>query len=568
MKAILALVTLGASTVVLHAQEKADVSLNERVLVVYNSAGDDSLKVAKYYQEKRSIPKENICKIDTDQEVITDGRRFEPEVKKRVRACLEKLGKQKILYIVMAYQTPYAVEFAGRRQAVDQMLADIWDEYTGAQTLGREAGDHPYFGRAESQGNVYEPFESLAQYRGRPQAKTIYSVWRLEGPSADVAKSLVDKALFAESHGLKGKAYFDIRGSIDSYVDNGYGAGEWDIYRASRMARAAGFDTTLDDKPTEFGSAPSQLKCDNVALYAGWYSLSYNDAFSWSPGAIGFHLDSASAVNPRQPASWVAGALRTGITVTSGAVAEPFLEGLVHPDQVLRYLFQGANVGDATLRGTRWLKWMIVNVGDPLYKPFPGGASPNGSLIHQETWFGISPNTLVGGSTVRAQFQFVEKRDRPVPVIFKSSHPDLVTLPTNATLPPAANGAQFPIVVKAPDQPANIVITISAGNETISNTLIVYPLLADLTLSQPAMKSEGSVTGTVTLVAPASEHGVTVKLTSSQPAAVLPAELTIPAGARKGTFSISGKTVKADVTATITAKIDNASKAAQLKITP
>jgi uncharacterized protein (TIGR03790 family) len=86
----------------------------------------------------------------------------------------------------------------------------------------------------------------------------------------------------------------------------------------------------------------------------------YNDAFTWNPGAIGFHLDSASATSPRGAGNWSGGALIKGITVTSGAVAEPFLEGLAHPDQVFLYLFQGANLADAFLRSTRWLKWMIL----------------------------------------------------------------------------------------------------------------------------------------------------------------------------------------------------------------
>jgi hypothetical protein len=211
---------------------------------------------------------------------------------------------------------------------------------------------------------------------------------------------------------------------------------------------------------------------------------------------------------------------------------------------------------------------MILNLGDPLYKPFPNGVAPYNSATRQESWFGISPNNLVGSGTVRAQFALAEKRDKTVPVIFKATYPDLVTLPTGASIPPTSNGAQFQIAVKAPEQPVSVNIAIMAGNETVSNTLNVYPVLADLTLSQPGMKGDGSVTGTVTLFVPAKEPGLTVKLSSNQPEAVVPGELKIPAGEMKATFSISGKAVKSEVTATITAKLDNASKTAQLKITP
>ena len=106
------------------------------------------------------------------------------------------------------------------------------------------------------------------------------------------------------------------------------------------------------------------------------------------------------------------------------------------------------------------------------------------------------------------------------------------------------------------------------AGETLTNTLNLYPLLMDLTLSQPAMKSDATITGTVTLYIPAHEQGVTVKLSSNHTEADVPAELKIPAGATKASFPIVTKEVKAELTATITASIDGASKAVQLKITP
>jgi hypothetical protein len=72
--------------------------------------------------------------------------------------------------------------------------------------------------------------------------------------------------------------------------------------------------------------------------------------------------------------SWSANALQRGITVTAGAVDEPYLTGLPHPAGVFRNLFEGATVGDAFLRNTAMLNWQIMNLGDPLYTPFPGGA--------------------------------------------------------------------------------------------------------------------------------------------------------------------------------------------------
>jgi hypothetical protein len=99
------------------------------------------------------------------------------------------------------------------------------------------------------------------------------------------------------------------------------------------------------------GSAPAPVRCDDAALYAGWYSVDhYYDCVLMAPGAIGIHLESYSALNPREGTNWMANALLKRITVTSGAVAEPYLWNLPHPDQLLLYLFQGVNAGDAMLR--------------------------------------------------------------------------------------------------------------------------------------------------------------------------------------------------------------------------
>jgi len=567
-KKILLLATCAAARL-LQGQTAVTAPLNERVMVVYNVAADNSRAVAKYYMEKRSIPKENLCKIDVEGEGITTPEQYEAEVKKPIRSCLTKIGKQKILYVVMSYQTPYGAIMGDHSLAVDQLISDIWDEYAGPRAVGRESGNQPYFAEAQSEGNAYASFISFAKYRDQPSAKTIYSVWRLDGATADIAKGLVDKALYAEANGLKGKAYFDLSAPVAGTPDTGYGAGGWDIYRASVFARKAGFDTTLDEKQTEFGTPPSPLMCENAALYAGWYSLQhYNDAFSWVPGAIGFHLDSASATNPRMANNWSGGALLKGITVTSGSVTEPFLEGLVHPDQIFLDLFQGANVGDAVVRATRWLKWMILNFGDPLYRPFKEGVGPYVSATYHDTWFGIMPNALVGGGSTVGTVALSEPASKSLPVTFKSSVPALITLPGDSMIAAAGSGARFSIVAKAPKELTSVTISVTVGSETLENTLTLYPLLLSITLGQPSIKSDGTTTGTVALYSAAHAEGLTVRLSSSNPEAIVPTELKMPAGAIRATFPISAKTVKAETTTTITATIDGASQTAQLKITP
>lgn len=354
---------------------------NERVLVVYNAFSKDSRQVARHYAQARHIPEANLCSLRPVEfnaataapVVYLAYEDFEREVLKPIRKCLARAGKQKILYIVLTYDTPFRLRAApeGWGVALDSYLVDPWSEGQ------RSPKPNPYYEPFFNQEGKYAAFVPLEEYRQRPEAKSLYSVWRLDAATPQLASSLVDKALEAEHKGLKGIACFDRREGGDDMkgVQNvNYGAGEWDLFRAAQFAREAGFEVLEDSHPQEFGTAPAPARCDGAALYSGWYSLDhYNDVFGWNVGAIGFHLDSASAANPRGGPNWSANALARGITVTSGAVNEPYLNNLPHPAGVFRNLFEGASVGDAFLRNTEMLNWQIMNLGDPLYTPFPGG---------------------------------------------------------------------------------------------------------------------------------------------------------------------------------------------------
>lgn len=352
--------------------------LAARVLVVYNAGLRDSPSVAKDYAKLRSVPERNLCPITPPNDTALDIAEFEKTVKQPVRACLEKAGAREILYIVLSYRTPFRViEPDGKvNLALDSLLSDVWDEVVPQPFPERNLSVHPYFALDHSKANRYEAFLPLSEFRARDNAPRLYSVWRLDAPTETLAAGLVRKALTAErAGGPKGRGCFDRNsGPLNDAEDRGYPAGEWDIERAAGFARAAGWEVTLDENKEEFGTPPAPARCEDAVFYAGWYSLNnYNDAFSWANGAIGIHLDSLSALHPRSGKNWAANALAHGIAVTSGAIDEPYLNALPHPDGILRNLMQGANVGDAFLRNTMSVKWRIIHLGDPLYRPFQHG---------------------------------------------------------------------------------------------------------------------------------------------------------------------------------------------------
>ena len=333
-------------------QDAHSLPLNDRVLVVYNSWTKQSKQVADHYISKRNIPAANLCALkiddaDSQNYQIVARADVEKKVMEPIKKCLEKVGRQRILYIVLTYQTPFLInhQTKGYGIAIDQFIAEIWSDWSD----GREP--NPY--NQLVTGRTVPRYTPFADFRDKPDAPLIYSVWRLDGKNEQAAIALVDKALEAESSGLKGQVCIDRRHG-DNWTlipEIGYGIGEWSLHRAADASRQAGFNVVEDSNDEEFGTAPAPLRCDNTSLYAGWYSLKhYNDAFTWNVGAIGIHLDSSSAENPRMGDSWVANALAKGITVTAGAVNEPYLQGLPSPDVIFSAVYEGANVGDAFLR--------------------------------------------------------------------------------------------------------------------------------------------------------------------------------------------------------------------------
>lgn len=368
---ILSRITLTAVFVALQAQP---VSRASQVLVVYNTMYPESKAVADYYIAQRRIPSANKCAIDAEAPgpngyIFGGLAGYRERIKAPIQKCLTRIGKDNIVYIVFSYMTPFKVfddAFAGQRQirAIDSLVADVWNTNETAQS------PNPYFRRDPATVSSRAPFQTLQEFRQAHPEKAIYSVWRLDAASAAIAKGLVDKATAAVAKGISGRGCFDRR-YPDPRADAVYGVGDWDIQRSADLVVAAGFPVTLDVNDAEFGAGPAPLRCEDAAFYGGWYSYGhYNDAFSWAPGAMGWHLDSASLTDPHDTKNWSGGALASGITVTTGVVEEPYLENIPHLDSFFKAVLEGATVGDAMFRSTASLNWMNINVGDPLYAPF------------------------------------------------------------------------------------------------------------------------------------------------------------------------------------------------------
>ena len=542
-------------------------SPHPEVLVVYNSNVADSLAVANHYMTQRNIPTSNLCVTAPPSTNYLSLSDYTTYVKTPVQNCLNALGEKTILYIVMSYMTPFQV-VAGPMgtAALDSYLADIWDKYASQPFLTIPNLTQPYYADSQSQGNVYTPFQSFAAWRANARNPLIYSVWRLDGPTTAIASALVDQAITAEAQGRpSGLACIDEILDPTTFPDYGYRNGDWDLYQASQFLTAAGLSVLTDSLNTEFGTSPSPA-CPNAAFYSGWYSYdNYNDAFTWQTGAVGWHLDSASALNPRSGPSWVPNALLHGIAVTSGAVNEPYLEGLVRPGGAFRNLLEGASVGDALLRNTRWLKWEIMNIGDPLYKPFGTGLAPF-SPLQPVNSFMISPQEIVGGVNSTGTLT-LSAAAPPGGTSFSLSAGSGITVPPTVTVPGGATKASFPITTALVTASQPTVIT-ATGPVALQNTIITDPLFGGFTPASTTTMAGYPIAVTAVLNGRAPVGGATITLWTDNPAISVPSSVTIPAGSTAATFTATSTAVSSAATAHVIGQYAGTAQAITITVAP
>ena len=192
-------------------------------------------------------------------------------------------------------------------------------------------------------------------------------VSRLDGPSGQIVKGLIDKAITAEEKGLKGIAYIDSRGITNNNQPYSPGYFDQSLRNLATLTRLL-TELPVREERTEKLFAPGE--CPQTAIYCGWYSLrKYVDAFDFVDGAIGYHIASWEAVNLRDPNSsqWCPAMLVDGVTATLGAVAEPYLHSFPKPSEFFAELFNGRCLVEAYYHTKPFNSWQLVLIGDPLY---------------------------------------------------------------------------------------------------------------------------------------------------------------------------------------------------------
>ena len=225
----------------------------------------------------------------------------------------------------------------------------------------------------------YDSLPSIKGIRG----KTLM-VGRLDGPTPETAKRLVDDAIETEEAGLKGIFYIDARGLTNNDgTHSGYSWYERHLINLYKILKEkASIEVVIDNAPELFPVGA----CPNAALYCGWYSLgNYVDSFRWQKGAVGFHVASGEASTLRKKESnvWCKRMIEEGVAATLGPVEEPYLLSFPLPDHFFPLLMSGKiPLLEVYFRTIPYMSWRQILIGDPLYTPFRNNPV-EGSGVHQ-----------------------------------------------------------------------------------------------------------------------------------------------------------------------------------------
>ena len=371
----------------------------DEVLVIANSRMAGSMDLARYYMQKRKIPRDRLLSVSVSTDEVISRDEYERAVRMPVRNAIQKLRSEgRISCLVLFYGMPLKVnpplsspdqERRAREIGLEKKQLEEASSGKGNDTIRalqqqiaallktnqRAALDseialvlvdaYPLDGWLE---NPY--FLGFQEKKTLLEKDEVLLVSRLDGPDEKTVLDIINDTLAAEETGLQGTGYFDACWPLpQSKQLSGYALYDAAIHSAAQLVRNR-MPVRLDEREELFQPG----ECDHAALYCGWYSLGrYIDSFKWSKGAIGYHIASAecSTLRNRSSQVWCLKMLEKGVVGTIGPVHEPYVQGFPMPDIFFGHLVGGhMSLGECYLISLPYLSWQMVLIGDPMYRPF------------------------------------------------------------------------------------------------------------------------------------------------------------------------------------------------------
>ncbi|MBT8346786.1 MAG: TIGR03790 family protein [Desulfofustis sp.] len=410
------LLLLSAVLSIFYGPSSVSALLPDEIVVVANSRAADSVKLAKYYMKMRGIPSEHLIKIRTTWEESCARKDYDDNIATPILKAINNLRTStNIRSIVTMFGVPLKIRPPTLDFDDEEQVNTLRHQLQQLQTQSQTADIQEQPGLKEQVKSLITQIELLLQTNKRAsidselalvlvedyplenwlpnpfflgfQNKELFLkkdkvliVSRLDGPTADTVRRVIDDTVAVEKIGLQGTACFDARWqkSETDKKKSGYTLYDAALHHAAAQLTENGpLPVVIDDRPELF----TEGACPDAALYSGWYSLAnYADVFNWVPGSIGFHIASSECATLKQEKSqvWCKRMLEEGVAATIGPVYEPYVQAFPPPDLFFAKLTEGyLTLGEVYLISLPFLSWQMVLIGDPLYLPFkPAAENP------------------------------------------------------------------------------------------------------------------------------------------------------------------------------------------------
>jgi len=386
----------------------------DEILILANRNAKDSIGLAQYYIKKRGIPEANLVKLWITDKELCSRDDFLKNVVAPVRRYIKgKYSFKSIHCIAVMYGLPLRVAppemtkedekrlegLEKKKESLKKLINDL--EGTGIDNLEGHNNELKIIKKEiahtkkKDQGASFDSEIALVLEEAYPlsgwipnfyflgnrgkkidnMAQNALMVARLDGPSPEIVRRIINDSIATETTGLKGTAYFDARWpepieGMENKTSVGYRIYDLSIHSAAERIRETGrMPITVNNKPELF----QQGECPDAALYCGWYSLGkYIDAFNWSQGAVGYHIASSECASLKTSRPlWCKEMLKRGVVATLGPVAEPYVNAFPIPELFFGLLINGRwTLAECYALSQPFWSWQMVLIGDPLYRPF------------------------------------------------------------------------------------------------------------------------------------------------------------------------------------------------------
>jgi hypothetical protein len=263
--------------------------------------------------------------------------------------------------------------------------------------------------------------------------------------------------------------------------------------------------------------------------------------------------------------SWSGNTLTFNITQATGARNLEAMLPTNGPSGTLSSITLRGNPVTFTTQTIKGMSYAMFAAATGTYQAVYGGGAPAVVL----TLLSVNPTTVIGGSGSTGTVTL----SGPAPIggatVTLSSSNTAAQTPPTVVVASGNTSASFAITTAAVSANTSVTITGSLGG-TQTTTLTVTPVtlnLSSLALSPTSVQGGTGSTGTVTISGPAPAGGVVITLASNNSAAVVPASVTVVAGATAATFGVSTNPVASSTVANISATYGG-SQSAALTVTP